>query len=216
MPDAALNLLLHFLYIFFKVLYRLSPHNQLARIADDFPPTMYKCHKLLYAQNKQFLKYVVYQWCNHGCNKCMKLFPGSVGKKDYSGFERHLWRQRCLEEHTKHIHEIRNCKPKTARNTLESKYGCRYSKRLDLCYFDPIRMTIIDPMHNLYLGSAKHVLKRIWIEQGLLNSKSFHVVQDRIDSILPPPYLGKIPHKIASGCSEFTADQFKTGQTYFP
>ena len=39
---------------------------------------------------------------NLGCNKCIKLFPGSVGKKDYSGFERNLWRQRCLEEHTKH------------------------------------------------------------------------------------------------------------------
>ena len=64
MPDAALNLLLHFLYIFFKVLYRLSPRNQLARIVDDFPPTMYKFHKLLYAQNYQFLKYVVCQWCN--------------------------------------------------------------------------------------------------------------------------------------------------------
>ena len=68
---------------------------------------------------------------------------------------------------------------------------------------------------QLYLGSAKHVLKRIWIEQGLLNSKSLDVVQDRIDSILLPPYLGKIPHKIASGCSEFTADQFKNWTNIF-
>ena len=70
-------------------------------------------------------------------------------------------------------------------------------------------------MQNLYLGSAKHVLKRIWIEQGLLNSKSLDVVQDRIDSILPPPYLGKFPHKIASGCSGFTADQFKNWTNIF-
>ena len=34
--------------------------------------------------------------------------------------------------------------------------GCRYSVLLDLPYFDPVRMTIIDPMHNLYLGTAKH------------------------------------------------------------
>ena len=54
LPDAALNLLLHFLYIFFKVLYHLSPHNQLARIVDDFPTTMYKFHKLLYAQTNSF------------------------------------------------------------------------------------------------------------------------------------------------------------------
>ena len=53
----------------------------------------------------------------------------------------------------------RQCKTKTARNNLESRYGCHYSVILDLPYFDPVRMTIIDPMHNLYLGSAKHVLK---------------------------------------------------------
>lgn len=44
---------------------------------------------------------------------------------------------------------------------MESKYGCRYSILLDLPYFDPISMTIIDPMHNLYSGTAKHILKDI-------------------------------------------------------
>ena len=28
---------------------------------------------------------------NCGCSKCMKRFPGTVGNKDYSGFNRTLW-----------------------------------------------------------------------------------------------------------------------------
>ena len=26
-----------------------------------------------------------------GCNKCLKIFPGPVGSKDYSGFDREQW-----------------------------------------------------------------------------------------------------------------------------
>ena len=48
------------------------------------------------------------------------------------------------------------------REKQESSLGCRYSVLLDLPYFDPVRMCIIDPMHNLYLGSAKRILKWVW------------------------------------------------------
>lgn len=92
---------------------------------------------------------------------------------------------------------------------MESKYGCRYSILLDLPYFDPIRMTIIDLMHNLYLGTAKHILKDIWIEQGLIDAKSMSITHSRIDTVHAPRYVGRIPQKIASSFSGFTADQFK-------
>lgn len=143
----------------------------------------------------------------------MKKFPGCVGKKDYSGFDRCNWIKRNLDNHKRNIDMIRKCKTKTGRNELESRYGCRYSALLDLPYFDPIRMTIIDPMHNLYLGSAKHILKDIWIEQGVIDSKAMSSIQDSVDSIVTPHYVGRIPHKIASSFSGsfsgFTADQFK-------
>ena len=96
----------------------------------------------------------------------MKAFPGNIGQKDYSGCNRGQWKERNLDEHRKNVSAIRQCKTKTARNNLESMYGCRYSALLDLPCFDPIRMTIIDPMQNLYLGSAKHMVKDTWIEQG--------------------------------------------------
>ena len=41
----------------------------------------------------------------------------------------------------------------------ESESGCRYSVLLKLLYFNAPRMLIVDPMHNLFLRSAKHFLK---------------------------------------------------------
>ena len=66
----------------------------------------------------------------------------------------------------------------------------------------------MDAMHNLYLGIAKHHLKRLWIATGLLGDSEFVSIQDRIDNITPPD-LGRIPCKIQSGFSSFTAEQFK-------
>ena len=61
----------------------------------------------------------------------------------------------------------------TCQCDFESMFGCRYSALLDLLYFDPVRMSIIDPMHNLFLGTAKHVLKNIWIKKELITSGNF-------------------------------------------
>ena len=45
----------------------------------------------------------------------------------------------------------------TAYKDCTEKEGVRirYSCLLQLPYFDPVRMTILDPMHNFYLGTAK-------------------------------------------------------------
>ena len=39
----------------------------------------------------------------------------------------------------------------------------------NLPYYDAIRMsTIVDPLHNLYIGTAKHVLKDVWVDRKFL------------------------------------------------
>lgn len=149
-----------------------------------------------------------------GCSKCLKKFPGPVGQKDYSGFNRSQWKSRTLEDHRNCINHIRKCTTKKARNELESKYGCRYSELLQLPYFDPIRMTIIDPMHNLYLGTTKCILK-VWIEQQLIDNKALSLIQSRVNDTTTPHYVGRIPLKIASSFSGFTADQFKNWTNLF-
>ena len=69
-------------------------------------------------------------------------------------------------------------------------------------------MTIIDPMHNLYLGTTKCILK-VWIEQQLIDNQVLSLIQSRVNNITTPHYVGRIRLKIASSFSGFTADQFK-------
>ena len=124
-----------------------------------------------------------------GCSRCYKKFSGTLGDRDYSGFIRSQWTARTAEDHRRHVSRISECNTPAKR---ESKYGCRYSVLLDLPYFDPVVMTIIDPMHNLYLGSAIS----IWMNQGLITSGDYQ--------IHVPRYVGRIPHKISSSFSGFT------------
>ena len=73
-------------------------------------------------------------------------------------------------------------------------------------------MLTIDPMHNLFLCSGKHILKDAL---GLISDSQFDLIQDRTDRIICPPDIGRIPNKIKSGFSSFTADQYKNWIVYF-
>ena len=76
-------------------------------------------------------------------------------------------------------------------------------------------MAIVDPMHNLFLGSAKYFLKNVRIDKGIIAESSFSEIQQRVNSIKVPTGMGRIPHKIRSGFSAFTADQWKNWVLYF-
>lgn len=65
-------------------------------------------------------------------------------------------------------------------------------------------MCIFDPMYNLLLGTAKHMLS-VWIDLNLLSSSNFKDIQDRVDSFFTPEDVGCIRTKIASG---FSADEW--------
>ena len=142
-----------------------------------------------------------------GCSKCLKSFKGSVGSMNYSGFNRPSWPLRTNEIHRRNVKLVQQCKTKTEQAQKESKYGCRYSVLLKLPYFDPPRMLVIDPMHNLFLGSGKHMLN-IWFERNLLSPSQFQQIQECVDSFTVPSDMGRIPRKIETGFSNFTADQF--------
>lgn len=143
-----------------------------------------------------------------GCSRCLKEFPGPVGCKDYSGFNRSLWQPRTEKGHRDAVDNIKKCTTKSAKTSKESEKGCRYSILLDLPYFDPVRMLPVDPMHNLFLGTGKRMIS-IWIEHNLLSTKDFKIIQESVDDMTVPSDVGRIPLKIASGFSSFKADQFK-------
>ena len=85
-----------------------------------------------------------------------------LGVLDFSGFDRENWRLRTGTEHKQLACNLSKT-TKSQRYAAESASGCRYSVLSKLPYFNAPRMLIIDPMHNLFLGFAKHFLRSILI-----------------------------------------------------
>ena len=84
---------------------------------------------------------------------------------------------------------------------------------MDLPYYDCIAFTIIDPMHNLFLGTAKYMFKTVWNER--LDKKALEHIQQIVDEMVVPTSLGQIPRKINTLFSNFTSDQWKNWTLYF-
>ena len=90
------------------------------------------------------------------CSKCKKKFSDGFGKNIFAGFDRETWEKRSDEDHRNCAVRVRSCKTKTEREKLEWETGVRYSVLLVLPYYDAIRMVLIDPMHNLFLGKENY------------------------------------------------------------
>ena len=146
-----------------------------------------------------------------GCSKCKKLFPGNVSTSlDFSGFE--PCPKRSNNEHRKEAQEVQAQTSASDRNRLEQKYGTRFTELMRLPYFDCVRFHIIDPMHNLFTGTAKHVLKNIWMDadKPLLDKNNLLKIQEKVDKIPVPADVGRTPKKIQNSYGGFTADQWKS------
>jgi len=126
---------------------------------------------------------------------------------NFGGFEDCL--HRTNEEHRSQAQEILIEDTYQGRENKEVKYGTRYSELMQLDYFDCIRYTIIDPMHNLFLGTAKHIMKNIWLPNKILKQSDLKTIQQVIDSMKVPSNMGRIPNKIPSSFGSFTAEQWK-------
>ena len=75
-------------------------------------------------------------------------------------------------------------------------------------------MLIVDPMHNLLLGSGKHMI-HVWLQKQLITHAHHDELQKFIDNFIVPLDIGRIPRKIETGFSGFTADQLKNWITLY-
>ena len=85
-----------------------------------------------------------------------------------------------------------------------------------LPHFDCVRY-VIDPMYNLFLGTAKHLMKNIWLDgdNPVVNRINLANIQSNLDSVKAPSSIGRMPRKIKNSHGGFTADQWKTWTTIF-
>lgn len=56
---------------------------------------------------------------------------------------------------------------RTATDQQQNENGVRYSELLRLPYFDIVEYHVIDPMHNLLLGTGKYLMT-MWKDSGIL------------------------------------------------
>ena len=147
---------------------------------------------------------------HRGCSRCLKEFPGGFGeKKDYSGFDRENWQPRTDKQHRANAKRIEKCTTVTGRNKLSQEFGINFwSSLLDLEYVDIIRCCSVDPMHNLFLGTAKYVFK-LWDKQGIIGKKQMKELEKHIEEMDVPTDVGRLPKKISSNYGSYTAEQWK-------
>ena len=108
---------------------------------------------------------------HRGCSKCLQVFPThTFGEKpDYSHFNRDEWELRTNEQHRLAAARHKNSNTTSQQKEIERESCVRYSVLLKLPYFDASRMCIINPMHNLLLGTARHMVltwKKTWNSEG--------------------------------------------------
>lgn len=71
-----------------------------------------------------------------------------------------------------------------------------------------LRFTIIDPMHNLFLGTAKSMYK-LWMAEGLLEKGDIKKLEECIREFDVGTGLGRLPHKISANYGCYAASQWK-------
>jgi len=114
---------------------------------------------------------------HRACSKCFKFFPSSFAEKtDYSGFDVQNWPPRDDTTHRINALKVKNAPNKTKHEELAKKMGVYYSSLLELEYFSAVRFTAIDPMHNLFLGTAKHIFK-LWVTTEILDRKTLEKLE---------------------------------------
>lgn len=126
-----------------------------------------------------------------GCSKCLLSFPTrAFGEKaDYSNFNASSWPPRTNVVHREIPDKYLQCNTRSKQHKLERQYGIRYSVLLQLPYFNAPRMCVVDPMHNLLLGTAKHMIE-IWKSLNIISSKQYDDIQERVDSHVCPSDIG--------------------------
>ena len=151
----------------------------------------------------------------YGCHKCKKTFETIVfGQTDYSGYNRDNWPVRTANQHRLDCNDILKENTKSGIRSKESEVGCRFSILLHLPYFDPVRNTVIDMMHNLYLGTGKNMFK-LWVDLGFLGKNELACIEKICALFTLLNSVGRLPNNISSNYGGFKAAQWRSWITIY-
>ena len=141
----------------------------------------------------------------HGCARCTQVFEHSAAYKkciqrievtrDGSVLTHPL---RTNQEHRAQAWRYEHEPSKSARAELKTLCGTHETAFLALPYFDTVRMVLVDPLHNLWLGAAR----RFWIKackHEKITPKQRALLQRCIDTTqVPSNTIPRMPHKLTT------------------
>ncbi|KAI9059347.1 hypothetical protein FKP32DRAFT_1579810, partial [Trametes sanguinea] len=81
---------------------------------------------------------------------------------DINNLDPSTWPPHSGEQHRVYAEHWRSRTTAAQRKAAFEEHSVRWSALLDLPYWDPVRYTVIDSMHNHYLGLLKHHCRTLW------------------------------------------------------
>ncbi|KAJ7615963.1 hypothetical protein FB45DRAFT_935019 [Roridomyces roridus] len=117
------------------------------------------------------------------------------------------FQRRTGAEHRRLAYMYKNLATVEEKELFFSEHGVRWTEFARLYYFDLVRCTVIDPMHNLLLGVAKNQWFSRWIETGALRARELNIIHEFLET-------GRLPTRVGeSAGGSLTADEYKFATT---
>ncbi|KAJ7305462.1 hypothetical protein DFH08DRAFT_825153 [Mycena albidolilacea] len=133
---------------------------------------------------------------------------------------RNEYRRRTGDEHRKLCFEYSTLTTDEERTEFFATHGVRWTEFARLKYFDIVRYTVIDPMHNLLLGVAKTQWYNQWIQTNALRAdtkrknRELHLIHDFLETFEAPLWAGRLPLRVGEPAGgSLTADEYKFAVT---
>ncbi|KAG1439495.1 hypothetical protein G6F56_012276 [Rhizopus delemar] len=126
------------------------------------------------------------------------------------------WVRRTNESNRQQAIDWKNACSQDARDKLEKKFGTRHSALHNLPYFDVVRCTAVDPMHGLFLGTAKRMV-HIWrtytnkyTNTVYLPDTDIKNMQAEANQVVLPQQYTPVHQKIGSLFANMKSDEWRT------
>ncbi|OAD71778.1 hypothetical protein PHYBLDRAFT_114208, partial [Phycomyces blakesleeanus NRRL 1555(-)] len=145
------------------------------------------------------------------CYKCNKHFPHLENdvNVDFRGFDFSRWVLRDGVENRLHAEKWESASTPSERHRLEVKNGVRWSQLHCLEYLDLVRGMIINPMHNLFLGTPKRLMD-CWIKDKDIQDGDFAAIQKTAETMIVPGGYTSLNSKIGKQFLYMKADESKS------
>jgi hypothetical protein len=156
--------------------------------------------------------------CGHAshavkCHRCPKRakYDSATKRNHYGGFENmdEWFNSVDISQYFKAAEQWLSCINNQERDNHVKRTGIRWSELYRLKYFDPVKFMVVDPIHCLFLGIGKWIMKQCLLDHGKLSKDQLIILEKRMSNVKVLSEIGRIPSKVARGSegfNRFTAD----------